>query len=457
MWFRRDLRMADNPALLAAAAAARREGVGLTAAFVLDPALVTAAGANRIAFLAQSLTALRRAVVPLVVRQGDPRREIPKLAAELDAPNVFCTGDFSPHGMRRDREAAGRLAQAGRRLVEVASPYAVEPGTLTTQAGGSFQVFTPFHRVWLDHAGTASPDVAFDPGSVAWRDVSLGEIPEEPAGAAPRLPKAGEAAAWERWQRFEAEHLDDYALRRNLPGADATSRLSVDLKFGAIHPRQLLPALAGSVKGSGRWVFRSELAWREFYAEVLWRRPDTVTRNYVLAMDRMRVDTGRVADARFEAWCQGRTGFPFIDAGMRQLLAEGWMHNRVRMVVASFLVKDLHLAWQRGAAWFMEHLVDGDIASNQHGWQWTAGTGTDAAPYFRVFNPTSQGRTFDPDGTYIRRYVPELADFDGDVHEPHRGVGIGGLFHSAVDYPSPIVDHAAERAEALARLAELRN
>ena len=234
----------------------------------------------------------------------------------------------------------------------------------------------------------------------------------------------------------------------NLPGLDATSRLSPHLKWGTIHPRQLLDRL-GDRPGEATWA--TELAWREFYADVLFHRPDTIRSNYVDTMDGLRWDEGKRADERFEAWCQGRTGYPIVDAGMRQLLAEGCMHNRVRMITASFLVKDLHVDWRRGARWFMQHLVDGDLASNTHGWQWTAGTGTDAAPFFRVFNPTLQATRFDPDGDYVRRYVAELASIEGGaVHEPWKASGdlFGG---GASDYPDPIVDHAAERDEALQR------
>jgi deoxyribodipyrimidine photo-lyase len=198
--------------------------------------------------------------------------------------------------------------------------------------------------------------------------------------------------------------------------------------------------------------FLTELAWRDFYADVLHHAPESAWSNWSATLDGMEVDDGALADERFDAWCAGRTGVPIVDAGMRQLLAEGWVHNRVRMIVASFLVKDLHLPWQRGAAWFMEQLVDGDLPSNQHGWQWVAGTGTDAAPYFRVFNPTTQGEKFDPDGEYVRRYVPELRGLEGrTVHEPRAADGWPD------DYPDPIVDHAAERREALARYERARS
>jgi deoxyribodipyrimidine photo-lyase len=213
------------------------------------------------------------------------------------------------------------------------------------------------------------------------------------------------------------------------------------LRWGVVHPRQLLADLGPE---RGHEVFASELAWREFYADVLLREPDSAWTNLNRRLDAMPIDRDAAARRRFERWAAGTTGYPFVDAGMRQLLATGWMHNRVRMVVASFLVKDLHLPWQWGARHFMAHLVDGDLASNSHGWQWAAGTGTDAAPYFRVFNPTSQGLRFDPDGEYVRRWVPELAAISGGaVHDP-------GL-RRPDGYPAPMVVHADEREEALRR------
>ncbi|HEX8804863.1 MAG TPA: FAD-binding domain-containing protein, partial [Acidimicrobiales bacterium] len=263
------------------------------------------------------------------------------------------------------------------------------------------------------------------------------------------LPPAGEAAAERAARRFVDGPLERYGDDRDRPDLDDTSRLSPYLKWGCIHPRQLLARLG---RGRSHGVFRTELCWRDFYADVLWHRPDTVRQAFVPSMRAMQVDTGPGTDEAFAAWAEGRTGYPIVDAGMRQLRAEGWMHNRVRMIVASFLVKDLHLDWTRGARWFMRHLVDGDVASNQHGWQWVAGTGTDAAPYFRIFNPTAQGERFDPDGDYVRRWVPELRSVPGRaVHQPWRlpgGVPAG--------YPEPIVDHADERVEALRRYDRVR-
>ncbi len=216
--------------------------------------------------------------------------------------------------------------------------------------------------------------------------------------------------------------------------------MSAHLKFGSIHPRTLAADL--DLRGAGAQAFLRELAFRDFYADVLHHWPASAWRNWNGQFDGIRTDTGPEAERRFEAWKAGQTGFPFVDAGMRQLRETGFMHNRVRMIVASFLVKDLHLPWQWGAAWFLDQLVDGDMANNQHGWQWCAGSGTDAAPYFRVFNPITQGEKFDPSGEYVRRWVPELRSVD-DAHlrKAERPQG----------YPAPIVDHGAERAEALRR------
>jgi deoxyribodipyrimidine photo-lyase len=249
--------------------------------------------------------------------------------------------------------------------------------------------------------------------------------------------------------RFLGDRVDDYGEDRNRPDRDRTSRLSPHLKYGTIHPRQVLARLGRS---GGATTFANELCWRDFYADVLFHRPESARRDDVDTMGGLRWDTGKRADERFVAWQRGETGFPIVDAGMRQLLAEGWMHNRVRMITASFLVKDLHIDWRRGARHFMRLLVDGDLASNQHGWQWTAGTGTDAAPFFRIFNPIAQGERFDPQGDYVRRFVPELRSIEGKaVHQPWK-LGADDLFGSGSGaYPEPIVDHAAERKEALAR------
>jgi len=448
LWFRRDLRLTDHPALVEALAAADQ----VVPLFVLDPALLDPSGAPRVAHLFSCLGALRTSTGgALVLRSGDPGDEVPRLAAEVGADEVFVTEDFGPYGRGRDARVAGALAGDGRALVPVGTPYVVAPGTLTTGGGTPFKVFTPYFRAW-QAAGAPKPVPA--PESPTWATgIDGDDLPPVPdVGGAEVLP-GGEAAAAERLERFLDEAVGRYAEDRDRPALAGTSRLSVDLKYGSLHPRQVLHRLG---RGKSAQVFASELAWRDFYGTVLAERPETARHALRTEMAAMELDEGPDADERFDAWAEGRTGYPIVDAGMRQLLGQAWVHNRVRMIVASFLVKDLHLDWRRGARHFMRHLQDGDLASNNHGWQWVAGTGTDAAPYFRVFNPVAQGKRFDPDGSYVRRWVPELADIEGAaVHEPWTlgTTGQCGLFGG---YPAPIVDHATERAEALARYEALR-
>ncbi len=332
--------------------------------------------------------------------------------------------------------------------MSVDSPYAVAPGDVTTAEGGPFLVFTPFHRRWREHGWGLPADAPTDP---KWATGVRSEpVPQGPDLAGTTILTPGEAAGLARLADF-AERVPHYAKGRDFPAQDATSRLSPYLKFGCVHPRQALDAVKHR-KGEGAERFRAELAWRDFYASVLAAFPRSARHSFRPEMAAMQVDAGPDADRRFEAWAAGRTGYPIVDAGMRQLAEEAWMHNRVRMIVASFLVKDLHVDWLRGADLFMDRLQDGDLASNNHGWQWVAGTGTDPAPYFRIFNPTSQGKRFDPDGDYVRRWVPELRHvLGGTVHEPWKlksGPPRG--------YPQPIVDHDEERKEALARYARVR-
>jgi deoxyribodipyrimidine photo-lyase len=412
--------------------------------FVIDPRFDGAAGTARSAHLREALAALDASMGgALVVRTGDPTDVVPTLAEEVGAAEVFVSGDFGPYGLARDREVGARLRAADRRLRRRGTPYAVAPGTIRKADGTPYAVFTPFRRAWTATGWPAPLDVP----AVSWR--GRGDVASEPFPAPPpvmaELPPAGERAAHDRWEQWRASGLDTYDEDRNRPDLDGTSKLSVHLRFGTLHPRQLLADLTPT---KAHDVFASELCWREFYADVLHHQPRTAWANLQPKMDAMPVDTDARAHQRFAAWCEGRTGYPIVDAGMRQLATTGWMHNRVRMIVASFLVKDLHLPWQWGARHFMRHLVDGDLASNSHGWQWTAGTGTDAAPYFRVFNPSGQGERFDPDGAYVRRWVPEVHDVpDRFVHRPWEAPG--GVPNS---YVAPIVDHAVEREEALRRL-----
>jgi len=418
--------------------------------FVLDNALVEPSGDNRLAFLYGCLADLKgQTGGRLVIRSGPPAAEIRDLVRQVGAAAVYCAEDFGPYGRRRDDDVERALALDGIELIRGGSPYAVPPGTIFNQAGDPYKVFTPFSKAWRSHGWD---DPISKPASIAWATVvDDGQVPAPPRTGAD-LPDAGEAAAHHRLDDFLRADAAGYADQRNDPGRDATSRLSPYLKWGCLHPRQVLNRL-GRTRGES--TFATELCWRDFYADVLFHRPESVRQPYNRTLTSMQVDRGRAADQRFRAWTMGETGYPIVDAGMRQLLAEGWVHNRVRMIVASFLVKDLHIDWNRGARWFMQHLVDGDLASNQHGWQWVAGTGTDAAPYFRVFNPVSQSEKFDPGGAYIRRYIPELRGLGADIiHAPWTAKT--DLFSGqapAPDYPGPIIDHRTERQEALARYA----
>ena len=410
--------------------------------FVVDPAFADA-GAARLAFLAGCLRDLHRATRnALVIRAGDPSAVVPRLAAELGVDAVFATEDFGPYGRRRDAAVSAALAAVDRRLELVGSPYAVTPGTVTRDNGQPYAVFTPVSRAWR----ATGWDEPADGPRLRWaHGVDTEPLPEAP-GVDAELPPAGEQAAQDRLHAFLDTDLATYDVARDRPDLDETSHLSPYLRWGCLHPRQILTHL-GRSRAHDR--FRAELAWREFYADVLFRQPRSAWWNLDDRMDAMEVDTGAPAEDRMASWSAGQTGFPIVDAGMRQLHATGWMHNRIRMVAASFLVKDLHLPWQWGARHFLAHLVDGDLASNNHGWQWVAGTGTDAAPYFRIFNPLTQSQRFDPEGDYIRRWVPELTGVGDDIHAPSAGRG------PPLGYPAPMVDHAAEREEALRRYARV--
>ncbi len=443
LWFRRDLRLADHPALLAA-----RDAGPVVPVFVLDPVLWGGSGAPRRAFLAGALDDLRdRTDGALAVLHGDPRRVIPAAARAVGAGSVHVSQEFTPYGVARDDDVAAALSGHGIGWVPTGSPYAVSPGRVTKDDGSPYRVFTPFSKAWRQHGWRAPAATA---RTVDWQTYDGphgGAFPTAPAVA--NLPTPTEAAARAAWHRFRDNDLDAYAGVRNDPGADRTSRLSPYLHLGLIHPRTVLADISDRA-GKGPDVWRSEVCWREFYADVLHHNPASAWGNYDERFDRIEWDTDARAHERFETWKKGATGFPIVDAGMRQLTGEGWMHNRVRMITASFLVKDLHCPWQWGARWFLDQLVDGDVASNNHGWQWTAGSGTDASPYVRVFNPMLQGAKYDPTGEYVRRWVPELRGLDGGrAHEPWEHGGAAG-------YPDRIVDHAVERTDALERYEKIR-
>ncbi|TCC41740.1 cryptochrome/photolyase family protein [Kribbella speibonae] len=426
MWFRRDLRLSDNPALLDAVAHGRVLGL-----FVLDPLLWGRSGDRRRDQLAASLRSLSESMGGrLVVRRGDPAVVVPAVADEAGAASVHISADYAPYGQQRDQEVEASLNCP---LVRTGSPYAVAPGRVLNQQGRPYQVFTPYFKAWLAH-GWRQPVEA--PSDVRWIEADSEDLPES-------TQVAGEQAALERWRAYDVAAYDE---ERDRPDLDSTSRMSIPLKYGEIHPRTMLADLARK-RSAGAEAYRRELAWREFCADLLARHPHAAWQPLRPEFEKMQYDE---PGELFDAWCAGRTGFPFVDAGMRQLAATGFMHNRVRMVVASFLVKDLHVHWKFGARWFMKTLRDGDLASNSLNWQWVAGCGADAAPYFRIFNPVSQGVKFDPDGAYVRRWVPELRDLDSrPAHEPWKHGGADG-------YPDPVVDHAEARAEALRRYEALR-
>ncbi len=439
MWFRRDLRLRDHPALRAAASAGPVLGL-----FVVDPGLWRSAGPARRAWLAASLRSLDESMSGrLCVRWGAASSVVPRLAGELGAGQVHVTNDFTPYARARDRAVVDALPD-GVEGVATGTPYAVAPGSVLNGSGQPYKVFTPFSRAWRSHGWD---DAQPAPRGVDWlshdNDKRVAAMLDKALDEAPAgMPTPGEDAAQRRWKSFLDGDVDDYDSMRDDPGADRTSRLSAYLKLGVVHPRQLLADTAGK-RSRGATTFESELAWRDFYADVLFTNPASAWAD-LNPVGGLTYD--EPADA-IEAWKTGHTGFPIVDAGMRQLLSEGWMHNRVRMITASFLTKDLHVWWPVGARHFLDHLVDGDLASNNHGWQWVAGTGTDAAPYFRVFNPVTQGLKFDQSGDYVRRWIPELAHLPGKAaHEPWDADD--GYAHG---YPKRVIDHAEERQVALDR------
>ena len=439
IWFRRDLRIADHPALNAAIASSDE----IVPVFILDQALISESGSKRLAYLGQSLRSLDESLANnLHVMVGDEVEVLRQLMQRYETEEVHISEEFEPYGLARDL----RVEAAGITLIRTGSPYAVAPGRVRKPSDGTpYKVYTPFFRAWMVH-GWRDPAPTPKKINCAKPLESDRNFSDWPLPADVSLTPAGEQAVFDRWKWFKKNALDNYDEARNLAGIDGTSKLSAHLAFGEIHPRTLLAELNQS---KAHEVFRKEIAWREFYADVLHHNPHTDTDYYAPQFKAMRYDK---PGKKFNAWCEGKTGYPFVDAAMRQLVTDGWMHNRTRMVVASFLVKDLHLEWQLGADFFRDHLVDYDVASNAHGWQWTAGTGTDASPYYRVFNPIEQGKRFDENGDYIKKYIPELRHLSApDIHEPWSV--LDGYLH---DYPVQIVDHAKERIESLGRLDEIK-
>jgi deoxyribodipyrimidine photo-lyase len=439
IWFRRDLRIGDHPALLEAI----KNSDEIVPLFILDKSQIEEAGAKLLAYMGQSLRALDESLGnKLHIIEGDQVEVLKDLIARYNVKEVHISDEYERYGAARD----ARVEAAGIPLIRTGSPYAVKPGRVVKPSDATpYRVYTPFYRAWRTH-GYRGPVAAPKEIKAPTPPAEYRKFPDFPFPDGVNVIEAGEAAALRRFKEFKKKGLDSYDENRNFASIDGTSKMSTYLKFGEIHPRTLLDGLDET---KAQDTFRKEIAWREFYADVLFNNPDTDTEYYAPRFKEMRYDK---PGKQFKAWCEGKTGYPFVDAAMRQLLVEGWMHNRTRMVVASFLVKDLHLEWQLGERFFAEHLVDYDVASNAHGWQWTAGTGTDASPYYRVFNPIEQGRRFDENGDYIRKYVPELAHLSGaEIHEPW--LFLDGYSH---DYPERIVDHAVERIESLERLKEIK-
>ena len=448
-WFRRDLRLRDNEALTAAFEA-RPDGIA--AVYMFNKPEYQVLEGIRQHSLTESIRSLSQDIdgqlnVMQVQSVSEFSQRLLKICQQSGITKVYAMESFDPKGISEQTLLSKELGSAGIELHLVGSAYAVLPGKVSKPDGGNYRVYTPFYKAWVNLADVL-PKVL--PSKLNWLSIEESKDIPKPTKVSPIKVIAGEDFALRTFERFTERALDHYDEMRNRADLSGTSHLSHALAHGEIHPRTLLATLGDS---PAHEVFRKEIAWREFYADVLFHYPHTVDDYYEPRFKKLRYDTGAIADERFAAWCKGETGYPMVDAGMRQLLAEGWMHNRVRMIVASFLVKDLHIEWTKGAEHFEAHLSDFDPASNSHGWQWTAGCGTDASPYYRIFNPILQGLKFDPDGKYVRKYIPELRHLEGSAaHEPW------DIFDGySGGYPAQIVDHSEERNESLARLEELKS
>ncbi len=464
-WFRRDLRDEDNAGLYHALAASRR----VHCAFVFDRGILDGLperADRRVAFLHASVAELRgrlrEAGGDLRVVHGHAREAIPALAARLGVDAVFANEDYEPAARARDEAVAAALGRDGRRLHLAKDQAVFAKDEILTRSGTPFTVFTPYKRAWLAkvddfyvkaypvgrYASRLAPPA---PGSSL---PSLEALGFEPPAGGPGVA-AGMSGAQALFADFLAR-LPRYAETRDFPAVKGVSYLSVHNRFGTISIRRLAAeARAGASEGAATWL--SELVWRDFYFQILWHHPHAATGSFRREYDAIAWPGG---EDRLAAWREGRTGYPLVDAAMRQLTATGWMHNRLRMVAASFLVKDLLVDWRQGERWFADRLLDFDLAANNGGWQWCASTGCDAQPWFRIFNPVSQSQRFDPQGRFIRRYVPELARVpEAFVHAPWTLPPLEQQACGCVvgrDYPAPIVEHAAQRERALALFKAVR-
>ena len=440
VWFRRDLRLGDNPAWARGTQSDR-----VIPLFVIDPGLFRAVSSRRRSLLVGGLQALDQSLQilggRLRVEIGDPSSVVPTVAGEGGADVVHVNREVTPYGVARDERVA--------RLVNVERSeglYVHPPGSVLTAGGRPYRVFTPFYRAWSKR----TPDVLSEPGSASISDSTGAGIPSIP-GDYP----AGEQKALGRLDRF-ATRVDRYYHERDRPDLDVTSHLSIDLKYGWLGARTVFETITSGTEGASALI--RQLAWRDFFGHVLAEAPEIV---HEPMRPEYRTINWHDDEAGFAAWQSGMTGYPIIDAGMRQLVAEGWIHNRVRLLAASFLVKDLLVDWRKGERFFRRQLLDADVAQNVGNWQWVAGTGSDAAPYFRIFNPVTQSRRFDPDGGYIRRWVPEIAALPNELMhapwetEPRQLAAFG--VELGVTYPQPIVEHSMARARALAAYEAARS
>ena len=461
LWFRRDLRLADNPALRAAA----DSGAPVIPVYVLDGERARAMGGAHLWWLDKSLrslgAALSKAGSPLVLREGDTVEVLLKLAEETGATCILAGRLHSPGERATEEELCEKAADAGVALTLHRSGLLTEPGDVLNGSGEGYRVFTPYLRALRSQIGNVAltqtvrklPSHGVRLRSDRIEDWKL--HPSDPDWSRGFDWEPGEAAAHERLADFVGGGLRDYPTARDKPGIDGSSRLSAHLHWGELSSRQVWTATRAAGEAH-HWEsavdkFLAEIVWRDFSHQVLWHQPKLPEETF---NPRLKAMKWRDAEPGFREWSRGRTGFPIVDAGMRQLWATGWMHNRVRMIVASFLTKDLLVDWRKGERWFWDTLVDGDEANNAMNWQWVAGTGPDAQPFFRVFNPVSQGEKFDPEGAYVREWIPELSKLHRKlIHKPweasaeelsEAGVVLGET------YPKPIVDHAAARDRALA-------
>lgn len=468
VWLRRDLRSQDNPALAAAAA----HGSAIALYIKDDPGAGRAAGAASDWWLDKSLRALGDDLaargIPLVLRQGPAAEVLDAVAAEAGAAGVYWNRAYDRPSIDRDKRIKADLRAGGVCCRSFNGALLNEPWQVATGSGGPYRVFTPYWRAARPLAEDAEPGpplapvgpLASAPASETLADWGLHpKTPDWSQGFSDWVP--GEAGAWARLEAFLDGPVDAYARGRDFPGRPGVSRLSPHLHFGEISPRQVWSACRSAVamgraSQGGVDAFLRELGWREFNHHLLFHFPDMAEASFNGRFDHFPWEDNPEGLA---AWRAGATGYPIVDAGLRELWATGWMHNRVRMIAASFLIKDLMIDWRVGEAWFWDTLVDADAANNIAGWQWVAGCGADAAPFFRIFNPVLQGEKFDPDGAYVRRWVPELARLENAViHQPWRadpdvlasaGVRLGET------YPRPIVDHAEARDRALSAYKRL--